>query len=62
MNRIMNYITYHTKTLVEPKDLLIQSEYGEITYQDWCVREILRIRKGGGSADLYEEGNYCAVR
>ena len=41
---------------------IIKSEYGEITYLDWCKKEVKRINKAGGSVELWESGAMCAVK
>ena len=49
----------------EPSASMIKSEYGEITYLEWCKKEVLRINKAGGSVRLWESPglglSMCAV-
>jgi hypothetical protein len=40
------------------------SEYGTVTYREWCGREIGRIRRAGSDAEIRENANgtICLVR
>jgi|APIni6443716594_1056825.scaffolds.fasta_scaffold338698_2 hypothetical protein len=48
--------------LEEPKGML-DSQYGRITYEEWCKRETARIRANGGQAVLARrDGKVCVAR
>jgi hypothetical protein len=48
-----------TMTVKGSKKSVIKSEYGEISYKEWCQREATRI----GNGHVYEEkGNLCWVK
>jgi len=39
----------------------IHSEYGIITWHEWCLREQRRINKCGGNVEVHERNNVCAL-
>jgi hypothetical protein len=44
----------------EPKDML-QSQYGNTTYREWCEKEVVRMRANGGQAIVVEMDGIVAV-
>jgi hypothetical protein len=44
-------------TVRRKKDYIIDSQYGNITYKQWCIFEVKRI----GNCRVIEEGNLCWV-
>lgn len=48
--------------LSEPLSMLV-SQWGRITYQDWCERECARMNKNGGNAIVKtKKGLVCISR
>ena len=45
-------------TVVEPRNGILKSQYGVITYQEWCEHEVKRL---GGFATFVVDGNLCAI-
>ena len=43
---------YKALTLFTDPDEPLVSQYGTLRYEDWCQREIKRIRKSGGDATM----------
>ena len=41
-------------TLWTRPDEVLKSQYGKVTYREWCEREIQRIASTGGNARLVE--------
>jgi hypothetical protein len=51
---------YKDFTAIKPNDSLIDTEYGEITYLEWCEREVRRIRSHNLKIRYMEdEGKDC---
>jgi len=44
----------------EPKSML-QSQYGNVTYREWCEKEVVRMRANGGQAIVVEMDGMVAV-
>jgi hypothetical protein len=50
-----------TFTFKDRKDEMITSEYGVISYSDWCKKEVERLRKAGSFRSYYESNGYCWI-
>jgi len=44
----------------DPKSML-QSQYGNVTYREWCLCEVVRMCANGGQAVVVEMGGMVAV-
>jgi hypothetical protein len=65
MSRTYNKIqTQDQITDNEPPDPSFVSQYGTVTYREWCGHEIGRIRRAGSDAEIRENANgtICLVR
>jgi hypothetical protein len=41
----------------------VESQYGNITYEQWCEKEIARIHENGGQAEMVRlNGQVCVAR
>jgi hypothetical protein len=43
------------------REELIESEYGTITYREWCQEEVARMNRNGGSVVALQRGDECCV-
>jgi hypothetical protein len=44
----------------DPKTIL-QSQYGNVSYREWCNKEVVRMRANGGQAVVVEKFGMVAV-
>ena len=44
----------------EPKSML-QSQYGNVTFREWCDREVVRMRANGGQYVVVERYGMVAI-
>ena len=51
--------TKESLTIACHKDSLLDSEYGLVTYENWCLREVQRV--DNPDRVYRENGNYCWV-
>jgi len=58
------FITERAITELEPPNEKFTSQYGNLTYEAWCHREISRLADGGVSAEIHthRSGDICLVR
>jgi len=40
---------------------MLQSQYGNTTYREWCEKEVVRMRANGGQAVVVEMNGMVAV-